>query len=343
MKVCVIDFHYDLISQEDGSAQKVIKSLVHNLEDIEIVCMSVSIDGYKKKIIKNIDYYSVPENNLKNKVFNKILNLKVFTYDKMLDIINQEKFDILHFHNRFELVDKLVNKLNYEPKVIIHFHREFNNPIIPKSCDLIIGVSKALGEFIAQKTNTKVPITYLHNAISYDVYEYPKGFYQKIDKPKMLFAFGGNDKKGYQEVLGLLDLFEDNKFELHICGNKTELNIDNENVKVYGFLNRDEFYNLMKKCNILLFPSYSEGLPMTILEALYFGMYIIPSRVGGISEIFGDKYQFYCELNSKSLYEKIKMIEKVEALEYQNMRDKILEQFDIKNIIKELKEIYRKI
>jgi len=337
----MIDFHYDLISQEDGSVQKVIKSLVNNLE-LDVSCMSVSIDRYK--ITQNkVKYYTIPENKLKNKIFNKILNLKVFTYDKMVDIINKERFDILHFHNRFELVDKLIAKLDYKPKVIIHFHREFNTPIIPKNCDLIIGVSKALIEFIKDKTNTKVKTKYLHNAISYDVFDYPKKNYEQIIKPKMLFAFGGNDKKGYKEVLGLLEFSKDKEFELHICGNKKELNINYPNVKVYGFLKKEDLYNLMQECNILLFPSYSEGLPMTILESLYFGMYVIPSKVGGIPEIFGDKYQFYCELNSESLYQKIIQIQKVSPLEYQEMRDFILKKFDIKNIIKDLENIYQKL
>jgi Ran GTPase-activating protein (RanGAP) involved in mRNA processing and transport len=127
----MIDFHGDLILNKEGSAQKVIKSFCDNL-DIDISCLSVSYNSYKEEIINNVKYYTVPENRLKNKIFNKILNLKLFTYDEMIKIMEKEKFDILHFHNRLELVDKLVNRLSYKPKIVCHFHREFNNPIIPR-------------------------------------------------------------------------------------------------------------------------------------------------------------------------------------------------------------------
>ena len=73
MKVAMIDFHYDLISQNDISAQKVIKAFAHNL-DIDMSCIGVANDEiYKEKTINNIRYYSIPENKLKNEIANKIL------------------------------------------------------------------------------------------------------------------------------------------------------------------------------------------------------------------------------------------------------------------------------
>jgi len=344
MKVCMIDFHYDLISQNDGSAQKVIKDFASNLE-ADVSCISVSYDKYKEKIENNVKYYAVPENKIKNKIFNKILNLKVFTYDLMINIIEKEKFEILHFHNRFELVDKLVSKLSYKPKIICHFHREFKSLIIPKSADLILGVSEKLAKFIKQKSNTEKKVDYIHNPIPYDVFLFQKKSFLPINEPiKLLFAFGDNEKKGYKEVLESLKFLENNniKYELHLCGNKKPLNFENKNIKVYGFLNNRKIFNLMQKTDILLFPSYSEGLPLTILESLYFANYIITSKVGGIPEIFGD-YDFYCDLNAKSIYENIIKIKNIDIKEYESLRDKILEKFDIKNLSNQLLNKYKEI
>src|SRR5690606_40232854 len=42
---------------------------------------------------------------------------------------------------------------------------------------------------------------------------------------------------------------------------------------------------LLTICDILVLPSYSEGLPMSILEAMSYGKTIISTSVGGIPEI----------------------------------------------------------
>ena len=348
MKIAMIDFHYDLISQEDGSAQKVIKSFAHNL-NLNVSCIGVANDKiYKEKVIKKVKYYSIPENKLKNKVANKILNLKVFTYDKMVDIINKEKFDILHFHNRLELVDKLVKKLTYRPKIVCHFHREFNNPIIPNSADLILGVSKALNEFLIQKTNIEKKFDYIYNPISYDVFKFENKEAQKIEKIKLLFAFGDNVNKGFNEVIETIDLLEKNNidYELNICGNKKPLSFDNKNIIVHGFLDYNSLYKLMKKNNIYLLPSYSEGLPMSILEAVYFGMFVIASKIGGIPEIFGKDYNLYCELNGKSILEKFKIIKNFtdsDIQQYNFLRKNILEQFSIRYLSNQLEKKYKEL
>ena len=339
----MIDFHGDLILNRHGSAQKVIKSFCSNV-DIDVSCLSISYDVYKEKQINNVKYYTVPENKIKNRIFNKILNLKLFTYDDMINIIEKEKYDILHFHNRLEFVDKLVKKLSYKPKIVCHFHREFNNPIIPKSADLVLAVSKNLAEFVKQKTNSYITIDYIHNPIPYDVSQFKKLNFLIIKEPiKLLFAFGDNEKKGYLEVLDSLKFLEKNniKYELHICGNKKSLKFENKNIKTYGFLNNKEIFKLMQQTDILLFPSHREGLGLTILEALYFGNYVIASKIGGIPEIFGDEYDFYCDLSGKSIYENIVKILNVDITEYTKIRDEVLYKFNVKNLSKKLLNKYK--
>ena len=348
MKIAMIDFHGDLISQEDGSAQKVIKSFASNLT-FNVSCISRSSDGkYKESIVDKVKYYAIPENRLKNKIANKILNLKVFTYEKMIPIINKEKFDILHFHNRFELVDKLVNNLNYKPKIICHFHREFNHPIIPKSADLILGVSKSLSEYLKQKSTLNKTFDYIHNPIPYDVFNFESKKAKQTDKLKLLFAFGENKRKGFEEIIEAVKILENNHidYELNICGNKTPLQFDNKKIITHGFLNHTQLYKLMQENNVYLLPSYSEGLPMSILESVYFGMFVIPSKVGGIPEIFGKDYELYCELNGKSIVEKIQIVQNYtqqDIEKYNKLREYILTKFSAKYLAKELEKKYKEL
>ena len=43
----------------------------------------------------------------------------------------------------------------------------------------------------------------------------------------------------------------------------------------------------MNLCCVYVLPSYHEGLPVSILEAMSYGEYIVATKVGGIPEVVG--------------------------------------------------------
>ena len=61
-------------------------------------------------------------------------------------------------------------------------------------------------------------------------------------------------------------------------------------VKILGTVYGEKKKNLLSKANFFVLPSYNEGLPMAILEAMAAGMAIISTSVGGIPEIVKDGY-----------------------------------------------------
>ncbi|MCF8448167.1 MAG: glycosyltransferase family 4 protein [Bacteroidia bacterium] len=58
-----------------------------------------------------------------------------------------------------------------------------------------------------------------------------------------------------------------------------------QNVEFLGYCGKLEVKNLLRKSDLMIFPSYSEGLPRTIIEACASGLPCIASNVGGIPEI----------------------------------------------------------
>lgn len=104
-----------------------------------------------------------------------------------------------------------------------------------------------------------------------------KGIYDLLDvinegkneyKGKLLFHVGGN---GEVEQL---------QRKIRECGL--------EDVVAYeGWLDGERKSRLMNKCSIYVLPSYHEGLPVSILEAMSYGEYIVSTEVGGIPEVVG--------------------------------------------------------
>jgi glycosyltransferase involved in cell wall biosynthesis len=110
--------------------------------------------------------------------------------------------------------------------------------------------------------------------------------------------------KGIYETLEVFRRLEGN-VELHIAGSGSELEkiksivVDDgiENVKFLGFVSEQEKINAYKQSDMYIFPSYSEGMPNSVLEAMACGLPIVCTRVGALNDFFENgKMGFSSEL-----------------------------------------------
>ncbi len=58
-----------------------------------------------------------------------------------------------------------------------------------------------------------------------------------------------------------------------------------KNVEFKGWVSGQEKTKILKESEIFFLPSYQEGIPMALLEAMSYGLPIISTRVGGIPEV----------------------------------------------------------
>ena len=114
----------------------------------------------------------------------------------------------------------------------------------------------------------------------------------------MLFLGKICEEKGIYELIEYLHTnkhFKENKIKLTIGGigniDKLESIInDNVNIRYVGWVTKEEKLKYMSECNLLILPSHTEGLPITILEAMSAGKPIISTNVGGIPSIVKENH-----------------------------------------------------
>lgn len=80
--------------------------------------------------------------------------------------------------------------------------------------------------------------------------------------------------------------------ELEDCFEKRGLK---DVVSFPGWVRGNDKDKLLRENSILLFPSYNEGMPMTVLEAMAYGMYVVTTNVGGIPKLISQGNTGYIE------------------------------------------------
>jgi len=142
----------------------------------------------------------------------------------------------------------------------------------------------------------------------------------KIDKLKLLYVGRIRKEKG---IYSLLSLIKEIKIDLTLSIVGAEKNSSNrivqDNVHIYEIENNEQ--NLIKfydDHSIFILPSYTEGHPMALLEALSRLRPVIIFK--DIEHIVGDKKGiFVAERNSKSFFEQINYIKK----NYNNIQEEM--------------------
>lgn len=121
----------------------------------------------------------------------------------------------------------------------------------------------------------------------------------KFQNPKninLLFLSRIEKAKGVYEAIDAFRLIKQkNKYiRLIIAGKGSELNNVRNYIKqnkitdieIVGFVQGQDKINVFLRSHIYVFPTYSEGLPNSVLEAFSFGLPVITRPVGGLLDIF---------------------------------------------------------
>lgn len=149
----------------------------------------------------------------------------------------------------------------------------YNRPVFIETTvvdeELIMGLSlDALKEKYSVNTN-KLLLLFLARI------EKTKGIYEAIDAYALL-------KKKYSFIQMIIagDGKEEHKVKEYV----TKMNLTD--IIFTGFVEGPNKKELFLKSQIYILPSYSEGMPTTVLEAMAFGLPVVTRPVGGIPDFF---------------------------------------------------------
>lgn len=225
---------------------------------------------------------------------------------------------------------------------------------ILQSADINICLSQEWFTYFKERCRHK-NFAVLPNPILMPLYQQPNKYQNKI---VILYLGAVVQTKGIFDLVEFFSLYRpflESKIDLHVGGegdlNRLQFMVDkykmNNHIKIHGWINREEKENLFRKADLYILPSYAEGLPMSILEAMAHGKPIIATNVGGIPSIVKKgkngwlfKPGSFNELTT--IFDEL-FVQPELLLEYGKQSYVLAEAFDIRKIVHQLEELYKKI
>lgn len=344
-----------------GGVFTVLTDLINGLSDkFEIVVAYSSRpqtpENFKEYFNDNVKFIEV-KNFTRSINFNKDIK----ALKEIKNIVREEKPDIVHLHSskagilgRLGIHDRRI-KMFYNPhgfsflklddsklKRLMYKIIEKGTAIINSRCT-IIGCSK--GEYEEAKKLNKNSIC-INNGINIEkLEEETKDLKAKeIDYNDLKICTVG--RIGFQKNPKIFNEIAENFPNLQftwIGDGELKNELTSPNIKVTGWLDRKDVLKELNNNDIFLLPSLWEGLPISLLEAMYMKKICIVSNVIGNRDVIENgRNGFICDSIGK--YEND--IEKIYMANYDNMRRKayreVVEYYNIKKTCRKYIEQYNR-
>ena len=156
-----------------------------------------------------------------------------------------------------------------------------------------IVVLSAYWKDVLDEYTDETKVTAIPNAV--DAADYTPAFEGRV--PHVVFISNMLERKGILELAEAVDELVrlDEEFRLSIAGKGPRaataeaLAAGNENVEYLGYITEEKKQELLGEASIFVLPSYAEGLPIAMLEAMAAGNAIVSTPVGAIGEVVGEE------------------------------------------------------
>ena len=313
-----------------GGVFTVLCDLINGLSDEFEVVIAYSLRPQTPKNFK--EYFSQKIKFVEVKNFTRSINFEkdIRALKEIRNIVKEEKPDIVHLHSskagilgRLGIHDRRI-KMFYNPhgfsflklddsklKRMMYKTIEKGAAFINSKCT-IIGCSK--GEYEEAKKLNKNAIC-INNGINIEkLEEETKDLEDKeIDYNNLKICIVGRiDVPKNPELFNTIARSFPNLQFTWIGDGKLKNELTSPNIKVTGWLNRKDVLKELNNNDIFLLPSLWEGLPISLLEAMYMKKICIVSNVIGNRDVIeNEKNGFIC-IHEQQYINKINQILKQE-------------------------------
>ncbi len=225
---------------------------------------------------------------------------------KVRDCVQAFNPDIIHSHHLW-ILSALARNIAPDLPIVTTSHgsdlRQFRKCVhlqaqILKGCrrlDAIMALSGAQKKEIAALYH--LPLTKIHVVgAGYNDRLFTPQEKQPSKSVQLVYAGKLSNAKGVPWLLRALSKIQTLPWRLHLVGGGSgeekqaclRLAHDlGDRVKVHGAVSQQDLATIMKQSHIFVLPSFYEGLPLVVLEALACGCRVIATNLPGIAEILG--------------------------------------------------------
>ncbi|MFF2877747.1 glycosyltransferase family 4 protein [Gottfriedia sp. NPDC057991] len=306
---------------------------------------------------------------------NHIINILYFIKQYLKLYFNlvlfKKKYDIAHIHMSYrgsfirkKYIIRLLNRLNI--KIILHMHGSefkdfFNESTDNQKKEIKDTLNKAtiilaLGEQWKKyyQTISKAHVISLDNAV------FPK-INNTLPEEKVYITTMGvlSNRKGTYDLIETALKIKgkiDPKYKFLIAGDGEvekvkskvkELNLEDLFIIPGWISDQEKIDEIYRKSIIYVLPSYNEGMPMSILEAMSYGLPIISTNVGSISSVVEEDNGFIInpgdtEILVNLLIDLLNDQSKIKLFE-ENNRNKISEKYNVYVSLDKIVSLYKSI
>ena len=322
------------------------------------------LDIYDKYIFKDFRFIA----NSGGGGFRNLRILLVSICRLIKQLLSKREIKIVHIHTAsynsfyrsaiFVSLSKLLGR-----KVILHIHgggfKDFykTNPRIIRKileiADCLIVLSGSWKKFF--ESITKKPlICVVPNPV---VLPSNEDLDRREHSPLLRLLFLGllDQQKG---IYDLLQVLADHKEEfegrvlLNVGGNGDVATFENTVKKMgleklvifHGWVSGDKKKELLLNSDVFILPSYVEGLPMAILEAMTYGLVIVSTTVGAIPEVVSQDYGYLIAPgDQEALLDSLRSfpVEHEQLLELKQASAREGQKYSVDNVARNLEIVYR--
>lgn len=283
--------------------------------------------------------------------------------------LKEHKFDVVHIHTSREylflkdvLLAKLISRKYKTPVVMtIHvgsIHTVYNRiswfkkrsiKLLNNCVSKVIFLSKTMcNDFIQEGLNEK------RSTVLYNFHNFERTITDECtphEQLRLLYVGAIHREKGIIELLVALSEMPELDYHLNICGKLTDESIKDEiekyskelgdKVSFLGYVSGSAKTELFKSSDLLILPSYHEGLPLVIMEALGAGCAIMATPVGSIPEVLTEENCIWIEIASiDSIKKKMSQLTNELLIRIKNSNNDLGKSFTFEEHVKALVGIY---